>query len=70
MCYVRTPFIGYRVLPQFAHLLPKCEGRPSQYSLSALYLFDGIEGYSEARSKLLSFAQDISEKRYPGSHNL
>ena len=43
MVYVRQPFIGYRVLPAFAHLLPKCEGRPAEYSLSALYLFSGIE---------------------------
>ena len=66
MCYVRTPFIGYRVLPMYAHLLPKCEGRPVEYSMSALYLFDGVEGYDEARQQLFSF--EDAEKRYPGAH--
>ena len=64
MCYVRTPFVGYRVLPQFAHLLPNCEGRPRQYSLSALYLFYGIEGYEEAKQQLVNSA----DKKYPGAH--
>ena len=60
--------IGYRVLPMYTHLLPKCDGRPKEYSLSALYLFDGIEGYDEARSQLNSFATPLSEKKYPGAH--
>lgn len=66
MVFVRTPFIGYRVLPAFAHLLPKCEGRPSEYALSALYLFSGIEGYDEARQQLFNF--EDSDKKYPGLH--
>ena len=66
MCYVRHPFIGYRVRPQYEHLLPKCEGRPRDYCLSAIYLFDGIEGYSEARQQLYRFTND--ERKYPGAH--
>ena len=60
--------IGYRVLPMFAHLLPKCEGRPANYSLSALYLFHGIEGYDEARQELMNFTVDAADKKYPGAH--
>ena len=68
MCYIRHPFIGYQVLPAYAHLLPKCEGRPKHYGLSALYLFDGIEGYDEARQQMNSFATPMNEKKYPGAH--
>ena len=68
MCYVRHPLIGYRMLPMYSHLLPKCEGRPVDYALSALYLFDGVEGYDEVRSKLNRFDEPISDKKYPGAH--
>ena len=68
MVYVRHPHIGYRVLPMFAHLLPKCEGRPADYSLSALYLFDGIEGYDEVRTQMNRFEVPTADKKYPGAH--
>lgn len=60
--------VGYRVLPRYAHLLPECEGRPREYSLSALYTFDGIEGYDEVHSQLMSGDTSSADKKYPGAH--
>ena len=69
MAYVRHPFVGYRVKPDFAHLLPTCADRPQQYALSALYLYSGIEGFDEARQELYQFNQNEAERRYPGEHS-
>ena len=60
--YVEHPFVGYRLQPKYAHLLPTCTGRPRTYSLSALYTEDGIEGY------VLAKEQAAENKKYPGSH--
>lgn len=68
MCFVRTPMVGYRVLPMYSHLLPQCEGRPDEYALSALYTFDGVEGYDEVHSQLMNPATTAKDKKYPGAH--
>ena len=68
MCYVETPYLGYRVKPNYTHLLPECTGRPSQYALSALYLCEGVDGYDAARQQLLRFEEPVEEKNYPGFH--
>ena len=62
MVYVETPFVGYRVHPRYLKLLPTCTGRPAQYSLSALYTCEGIEGYTKAQQ------QAAENKKYPGAH--
>ena len=68
MVMVHEPFIGYRVRPEYARLLPTCEGRPELYSLSPLYLAPEIEGYDEARQFLYNF--ESAEKTYPGGHTI
>ena len=62
MVYVETPFVGYRIKPTYAKLLPTCSGRPAMYALSALYTCEGIEGYALAKE------QAAEMKRYPGAH--
>ena len=68
MVMVRSPFLGYRMKPEYSHLLPECEGRPEEYSLSPLYLAPEIEGYDEVKQQLFSF--DSAQKFYPGGHPL
>lgn len=70
MVPTRHPFIGYQLKPSLTHLLPACDGRPTEYCLSALYLTDDFHLYDEARQKLFSFEEPIEKKRYPGAHPL
>ena len=68
MSYVEFPFVGYRLQPAYAHLLPECDERPDQYCLSAIYTCEGVEGYTAARD-ILNQSEDSDEtKKYPGSH--
>ena len=67
MCYVRHPCIGYKLLPQFNHLLPSCTGRPAEYAYSALYFDENVEGYDEAHSQLYDFKTPADQKTYPGA---
>ena len=69
MVYVQYPFPGYQVRPHLRHLLPTCEGRPEQYSLSILYACSEIDGYDAVRQSLYAFDEPTSPpKRYPGMH--
>ena len=69
MCYVRHPHIGYRILPQYRHLLPACTGRPADHSYSALYLDENFEGYDEVHSQLYDFKTPADQKSYPGAES-
>ena len=38
------------------------------HSLSALYLFHGVEGYEDARRELFQIVPTAGDKKYPGAH--
>ena len=71
MVFVRYPFPGFQLKPQLRHLLPRCEGRPRNYSLSILYSCPEIDGYDEEKAALYETDEpNAPPKRYPGAHPL
>lgn len=62
---VSTPFIGYRVKQAYRHLLPPCNDRPTQHSLSAIYAIRDSTAYQQAEEELLASPEP---RFYPGRH--
>ena len=62
-----TSYFGYRVKPQYNHLLPEVYGRPKDYIYAPYNLPDYDEMYKKAMNELNRM--EPNERSYDGCHN-